>query len=58
MTKREALKHLTAMKMCTECQINGKSSFCDDCKWNYETGTLGEIAQTLDLVIKALGETE
>ena len=55
MTKEEALKHLTAMKICTECQISGKSTFCDDCEWNYESGTLGEVVQALDIAIKSLG---
>ena len=58
MTKEEALKRLTSMKICTECQISGKATFCDGCKWNYETGTLDEIVQTLGFVIKILGETE
>lgn len=55
MSKEEALKHLIAMKICTECEISGKSTFCDDCEWNYESGTLVEIAQTLDIAIKSLG---
>lgn len=54
MTWEEALKHLTAMKICTECQISGKSTFCDDCEWNYESGTLGDVVQALDIAIKSL----
>lgn len=46
MKKTELIKRLTAMKICTECQIMGKP--CDDnCKWQYEVGNMGEIVHTL-----------
>lgn len=54
MTKEEALRHLNAMKICTECQIKSKLSVCDDCRWQYESGTMGEIVQTLDMAINML----
>lgn len=57
MINEELIKRLTAMKICTECQIKGKP--CDDnCKWQYEAGNMGEIVQTLEQTIEVLEQMD
>ena len=57
MTNEELIKRLTAMKICTQCEISGKP--CDDnCKWQYEAGNMGEIVQTLEQTIEALKQMD
>lgn len=57
MTREEALKRIKAMQKCTECQIKGRCSYCDNCELNYESGTTGEVNETLKMAIKALEQT-
>ena len=58
MTKEEALTRIKAMRRCLDCSIKGKDINCEDCEKFYLCGTLGEILETYDFIINALGETE
>lgn len=52
MTKDEAVKRLSVYIVCLKCEISGKE--CDDnCRYQYEAGTMGEIVEALETLIRA-----
>lgn len=61
MTEKEAIEKLQAKLTCIKldnllCVENGCFHNCDDCKYNYIQGTIGEQKEVLEMAIKALEE--
>lgn len=63
MTSKEAVEMLKAKLDCMSREFSGRdedcnSSNCDNCKLNYEQGTVGEQKEALSVAISALQEQD
>ena len=57
-TKEKALFRLKAMRKCLDCNIDAEYKNCDECENNYRVGTMSEVLETYDFIIKTLEGAE